>query len=192
MRKPSVKVSDGFNPLWRSFPSCVQMAFNHAIPFLEERSDAARRVVFVGLSKRITVLPINKTCYRILVGAMPSGASARPVHVGLAAVRNAERREAHASPRGLRAPAAPAPPFFGSPKKGGKESSPLANVPGAFARDALRLPSAPARARALRESHAQTHAQKPRRPHAPVRGKKTPRRPPHKKNASPLELGVHD
>ena len=100
--------------------------FNHAIPFLEERSDAARRVVFVGLAKRITVLPINKTCYRILVGAMPSGASARPVHVGLAAVRNAERREAHASPRGLRAPAAPVPPFFGSPKKGGKESSPLA------------------------------------------------------------------
>ena len=70
------------------------------------------------------------------------------------------------------APPPPAPPFFGSPKKGGKESSPLANVPGAFARDALRLPSAPARARALRESHAQTHAQKPRRPHAPVRGKK--------------------
>ena len=101
---------------------------------------------------------------------------------------DAKRRVPHASPRGLRAPAAPAPPFFGSPKKGGKESSPLANVPGAFARDALRLPSAPARARALRESHAQTHAQKPRRPHAPVRGKKTPRRPPHKKNASPLEL----
>ncbi len=38
--------------------------------------------------------------------------------------------EALASPRGLRAPAAPAPPFFGSPKKGGKESSPLAMSPG--------------------------------------------------------------
>ena len=89
-------------------------------------------------------------------------------------------------PRGLRAPAAPAPPFFGSPKKGGKESSPLANVPGAFARDALRLPSAPARARALRESHAQTHAQKPRRPHAPARGKKNAAQATAQKSA-PLE-----
>ena len=104
----------------------MQIAFNQAIPVPEERSDAARRVVFVGLPKRITSLSINEIGYRIWVGAVPSAASARPVHVGLAAVRNAERREAHASPRGLRAPAAPAPPFFGSPKKGGEESSPLA------------------------------------------------------------------
>ena len=133
---------------------CWYRPFNQAIPFLEDRSDAACRVVFVGLPKRITVLPINKTCYRILVGAMPSGASARPVHVGLAAVRNAERREAHASPRGLRAPATPAPPFFGSPKKGGKESSPLANVPRAFARDALRPPRTYA---CPRRSESRTH-----------------------------------
>ena len=70
MRKPSVKVSDGFNPLWRSFPSCVQMAFNHAIPFLEDRSDAACRVVFVGLPKRIPFLSINEIGYRIWVGAV--------------------------------------------------------------------------------------------------------------------------
>ena len=44
--------------------------------------------------------------------------------------RNAKRRKAHALPRGLRAPAALAPPFFGSPKKGGKESSPLATTQG--------------------------------------------------------------
>ena len=43
---------------------------------------------------------------------------------------DAKRRVPHASPRGLRAPAAPAPPFFGSPKKGGKESSPLATTQG--------------------------------------------------------------
>ena len=184
MRKPSVKVSDGFNPLWRSFPSCVQMAFNHAIPFLEDRSDAACRVVFVGLPKRITVLPINKTCYRILVGAMPSGASARPVHVGLAAVRNAERREAHASPRGLRAPATPAPPFFGSPKKGGKESSPLANVPGAFARDALRPPRPSSRPRRC-ESRA--HRPTPKSPAArllPPGAKKRRAGHPHKKRTA--------
>ena len=112
---------------------------------------------------------------KVLVGQRRTGKSYLLRQIARHLVENGVR------PRGLRAPATPAPPFFGSPKKGGKESSPLANVPGAFARDALRLPSAPARARALRESHAQTHAQKPRRPHAPARGKKTPRRPPHKK-----------
>ena len=191
MRKPSVKVSDGFNPLWRSFPSCVQMAFNHAIPFLEDRSDAACRVVFVGLPKRIPFLSINEIGYRIWVGAVPSAASARPVHVGLAAVRNAERREAHASPRGLRAPAAPAPPFFGSPKKGGEESSPLATSLGFCPRRATR-PSCPsARTRASRESRAQAHAQKPRSPQAPARGKKNAAQATHTKNALPIELGEH-
>jgi len=104
--------------------------------------------------------PLARLAIARLVGAVPSVASARPNQCSVAILSmshrlrgacqgcNAERREANASPRGLRAPAAPAPPFFGSPKKGGKESSPLANVPRAFARDALRPPSAPARPRA--------------------------------------------
>ena len=56
----------------------MQIAFNQAIPVPEERSDAARRVVFVGLPKRITSLSINEIGYRIWVGAVPSAASARP------------------------------------------------------------------------------------------------------------------
>ena len=121
---------------------------------------------------------------KVLVGQRRTGKSYLLRQIARHLVENGVR------PRGLRAPATPAPPFFGSPKKGGKESSPLANVPGAFARDALRLPSAPARARALRESHAQIHAQKPRRPHAPARGTKCRAGPPAK-TALPLELEVH-
>ena len=176
---------------------CWYRPFNQAIPFLEDRSDAACRVVFVGLPKRITVLPINKTCYRILVGAMPSGASARPVHVGLAAVptctgrahvglaavRNAERWEAHASPRGLRTPATPAPPFFGSPKKGGKESSPLATSQGLLpaTRYALRTCQHTGVARVARTSPRP----KALPPACARQGQKTPRRPAPQKAPTP-------
>ena len=79
--------------------------------------------------------------------------------------------EAHATPRGLRAPAAPAPPFFGSPKKGGKESSPLAMSQGFCLRratPALRLCPRTDVVGAARTGHAQ----KPSNPQAPARGKK--------------------
>ena len=110
-----------------------------------------------------------------MVGAMPSGASARPVHVGLAAVRNAERGEAHATPRGLRAPATPAPPFFGSPKKGGKESSPLATSQGLLpaTRYALRTCQHTGVARVARTSPRP----KALPPACARQGQKTPRRP---------------
>ena len=76
---------------------------------------------------------------KVLVGQRRTGKSYLLRQIARHLVENGVR------PRGLRAPAPPAPPFFGSPKKGGKESSPLANVPGAFARDALRPPYATAR-----------------------------------------------
>ena len=91
----------------------------------------------------IPFLPINEITIAILVGAVLVGAGRElPAHPRVPALtvpncscrfchgRNAKRRKAHALPRGLRAPAAPAPPFFGLPKKGGKESSPLATTQG--------------------------------------------------------------
>ena len=79
---------------------------------------------------------------KVLVGQRRTGKSYLLRQIARHLVENGVR------PRGLRAPATPAPPFFGSPKKGGKESSPQANVPGAFSRDALRPPYATARPQA--------------------------------------------
>ena len=56
-----------------------------------------------------------------------------------AAMRNAGNP--HAKPRGLRASAAPTPPFFESPKKGGKESSPLATSQGLLPATRYALPA---------------------------------------------------
>ena len=108
------------------------------------------------------------------------------MQVGLVTTVTRNAGESHATPRGLRAPAAPAPPFFGSPKKGGKESSPLATSLGFCLRHAT-----PALRRCPRTGVAGVARTGPR-PKAPPpagtrQGHKTPRRPPHK-NAPPLEL----
>ena len=96
---------------------------------------------------------------------------------------NTERREAHARPRGLRAPATPAPPFFGSPKKGGKESSPLAMSPGLLPATHYALPAQkPAHGR--RGSRAHRPTPKSPAPHMHPPGAKTPHRPPHKKRTT--------
>ena len=98
--------------------------------------------------------------------------------------------EALASPRGLRASAAPAPPFFGSPKKGGKESSPLAMSQGFCLRRAT--PALPLCPRTGVAGVARTGPSAKALPPAGTRqGQKTPRRPPHK-NSPPLEVGVLD
>ena len=76
--------------------------------------------------------------------------------------------EAHATPRGLRAPAAPAPPFFGSPKKGGKESSPLAMSPGLLPATRYALPAQmPAHGRRGSRTHWPTRKSPPARRHPP-------------------------
>ena len=61
---------------------------------------------------------------KVLVGQRRTGKSYLLRQIARHLVENGVR------PRGLRAPATPAPPFFGSPKKGGKESSPLATSQG--------------------------------------------------------------
>ena len=98
---------------------------------------------------------------------------------------DAKRRVPHASPRGLRAP------FLWIAKERGERKLTPGDVPWAFACDALRPPCTNARTRASRESRAQAHAQKPRLPQAPARGKKTPHWPPPQKTP-PLELEVLD
>ena len=99
--------------------------------------------------------------------------------------------EALASPRGLRAPAAPAPPFFGSPKKGGKESSPLATTQGFCLRRAT--PALPLSPHTGVAGVARTGPRpKALQPAGSRQGQKTPHRPPCKKNALALELGVRD
>ena len=53
--------------LYRRFSiSSVKIAFNHAISFLEDCSDAACRIVFIGLHQRITCRSIVEIGYCIL------------------------------------------------------------------------------------------------------------------------------
>ena len=152
----------------------------------------------------IPFLPINEITIAILVGAVLVGAGRElPAHPRVSALtvpnrscrschgRNAKRRKAHALPRGLRAPAAPAPPFFGSPKKGGKEGSPLATTQGFCLRRYARPAPQPAHGRRGSRAHRPTPKSPPARRHPPG-AKKTPHWPPCKKNALALELGVRD
>ena len=104
--------------------------------------------------------------------------------------RNTERRGIPRHASGAARPRRPRAPFLWIAKERGERKLAPGDVPRAFDCDARRPTCADARARASRESHALAHAQKPRRPQAPARGKKTPRRPPHK-NAPPLEVEVH-
>ena len=94
---------------------------------------------------------------------------------------DAKRRVPHASPRGLRAPAAPAPPFFGSPKKGGKESSPLAMSPGLLPATRYARPAQmPAHGRRGSRAHRPTPKSPAARRHPPG-AKKRHTGHPHKK-----------
>ena len=118
------------------------------------------------------------------------GEQSRTVHVGLATAvtQNAEKPTSLLG--GCAPPPPPAPLLWIAKERGERKLAP-GDVPRAFACDALRPPCAEARTRASRESRAQAHAQKPRRPHAPARGKK--RRTGHPtENALPLELEVRD
>ena len=95
--------------------------------------------------------------------------------------RDAKRREAHASPWGLRAPATPVPPFFGSPKKGGKESSPLAMSPGLLPATRYARPAQmPAHGRRGSRTHRPTPKSPASRRHPPG-AKKRHTGHPHKK-----------
>ncbi len=94
--------------------------------------------------------------------------------------RNAECREAHAKPRGLRAPAAPAPPFFGSPKKGGKESSPLATSQGLLPATRYAFPT-PHPAHGVARVVRTGPRPKALPPACSRQGQKTPRRTPREK-----------
>ena len=99
--------------------------------------------------------------------------------------------EAHATPRGLRAPAAPAPPFFGSPKKGGKESSPLAMSPGLLPATRYARPAPlPTHGRRGSRAHRPMRKSPPTRRHPPGAKKRRAGHP--TKNAPPAELEVCD
>ena len=63
-KAPSIFI--GIGSIGGPSSSCGQKAFNHAIPFLEDRSDAACRVVYVDLHPGIPFLPIGELGYRIL------------------------------------------------------------------------------------------------------------------------------
>ena len=93
---------------------------------------------------------------KVLVGQRRTGKSYLLRQIARHLVENGVR------PRGLRAPATPAPPFFGSPKKGGKESSPLAMSPGL-------LPAT----RYARPAQMPAHGRRGSRAHRP-----TPKSPP--------------
>ena len=143
--------------------------------------------------QRIPFLSINEICYLVLGrgGAVGAGREL-PAHPRVPALtvpnrscrschgRNAKRRKAHALPRGLRAPATPAPPFFGSPKKGGKESSPLATTQGFCLRRAT--PTLPLSPHTGVAGVARTGPRpKALQPAGSRQGQKTPHRPPHRK-----------
>ena len=60
-KAPSIFI--GIGSIGGPSSSCGQKAFNHAIPFLEDRSDAACRVVYVDLHPGIPFLPIGEPGY---------------------------------------------------------------------------------------------------------------------------------
>jgi len=60
-KAPSIFI--GIGSIGGPSSSCGQKAFSHAIPFLEDRSDAACRVVYVDLHPGIPFLPIGKPGY---------------------------------------------------------------------------------------------------------------------------------
>ena len=104
--------------------------------------------------------------------------------------RNAERRESPRQSSGAARPRRPCAPFLWIAKERGERKLAPGDVPGAFARDALRPPRAPARPRRC-ESRAHRPTRKsPAARMRPPGAKKTPRRPAHKKRTTTGTVSV--